>query len=76
VILPPWLATWGPLLVACIVGAVVMWLGRQVVRLSRRVDELSACRQPVHTTFGKYMGRCERRDEHPPDLCTPGEGLS
>jgi hypothetical protein len=69
VILPPWLAVWGPLLVACIVGAVVVWLGVQVVRLSRRVEELSACRLPVSTTFGKYMGRCVRRDEHGPDQC-------
>lgn len=72
----PWLATWGALLLACVVAVVVVFLAVQLVRLSHRVDELKACRLPVPlnpTPFQPHMGRCERRDDHPADKCAPGK---
>jgi hypothetical protein len=72
----PWLATWGALLLACVALALCVFLGVQVVRLTRQVEELGACRLPVPlnpTPFQPHMGRCERRDDHPADLCTPGK---
>jgi hypothetical protein len=64
-----WLATWGAMTLAGVALVVCVFLGVQLVRLDRRMDGLRACGLPVSTTFGKYLGRCVRRDEHSPDQC-------
>jgi hypothetical protein len=65
----PWLASWGALLLACIVAAGMVWLGVQVARLPARIERERPCGLPVVTSFGLYLGRCVRRDDHKPDEC-------
>lgn len=65
----PWLASWGALTVACVALAVAVWLGVQLVRLPERIERERPCGLPVETTFGLYLGRCVRRDEHEPGKC-------